>query len=401
MKNILLFTTLVFLISCDLSKNSKVEPSASFIKVYDDNSSSTRFYPLDIEQTSDGGFIILCKANLEGEIFPIGTHLIWIDNLGKFKSSVTLENSQIYPQKDLIKQGTNYYIVCTNIAFYPKLLIADEAGTVKEVSNLSSTEQYPLAMYSNGTDLQLFSYDKINYRNVISTYNFSGNKTSTKLLDPDVHPSFDPEQSIYEHYTGKGKTIPYFIGKLPNGKMFVNGYYQQNISTIFFNYSSSTDSSIIYGYKDENLVSAMTGLNNGKLLFTYSLATNNYIAQNFDFSFTSGNKKGIGTFSNNYFSQNGSGTNISTKEITLNGKSLITIIFTTVSKQIGLHFYSKDNGELLGTKYISSGDPLEYGSLTATTDGGLAVVGTQFIAGRLPKVTLIKLSKTEVESIVK
>ncbi|MEJ0032055.1 MAG: hypothetical protein WDO15_17510 [Bacteroidota bacterium] len=62
------------------------------------------------------------------------------------------------------------------------------------------------------------------------------------------------------------------------------------------------------------------------------------------------------------------------------------IIFgsNTRGKQIALFGYNPTDGTFIGSKYIGFSNSFELASLTPTTDKGLLVLGTTYIAGRFP-----------------
>jgi hypothetical protein len=80
---------------------------------------------------------------------------------------------------------------------------------------------------------------------------------------------------------------------------------------------------------------------------------------------------------------------IGTKKIALYGSN-------TRSNQIALFGYDESSGEFMGSRYLGFSNPFEIASMVSTTDGGLAICGTTYVAGRFPRICLFKLSKEEV-----
>ena len=54
---------MVFVFSCDV-KDNEVSPEESFTKFYDKPEFEHEFFPLDIKQTSDGGYLMLSSYNV-------------------------------------------------------------------------------------------------------------------------------------------------------------------------------------------------------------------------------------------------------------------------------------------------------------------------------------------------
>ncbi len=73
----------------------------------------------------------------------------------------------------------------------------------------------------------------------------------------------------------------------------------------------------------------------------------------------------------------------------------------TKSKQIGLFFYEEVSGRFMSSKYLGFTNPFEIGNLAVTSDEGLVVCGTTYLAGRFPRICIFKLSKDELATQLK
>ena len=58
MKYLYLLIINVLVISCDIKK-SNISPDNNFTRVYTDNNSSHTYYPVDVVETDDNGFLIV------------------------------------------------------------------------------------------------------------------------------------------------------------------------------------------------------------------------------------------------------------------------------------------------------------------------------------------------------
>jgi len=72
---------------------------------------------------------------------------------------------------------------------------------------------------------------------------------------------------------------------------------------------------------------------------------------------------------------------------------------TTKSNQIILMLHDPSTGDLRGVKYLGFVNPYELSSITQTADGGLAVIGTTYVAGRFPRVCLFKIGPVDLEAM--
>ena len=56
----------------------------------------------------------------------------------------------------------------------------------------------------------------------------------------------------------------------------------------------------------------------------------------------------------------------------------------------------KATGTFISSRYLGFSNPYEIASLVQTSDEGLAVCGTTYLAGRFPRICIFKLSKEEL-----
>ena len=88
------------------------------------------------------------------------------------------------------------------------------------------------------------------------------------------------------------------------------------------------------------------------------------------------------------------------KSIQPTGSSTLLYGSSTRSGQIILLAYDQGTGELRGTLHLGFVNPYEIGGFTETSDGGLAIVGTSYVAGRFARICLFKLDKNEVRELI-
>src|SRR5690606_17845561 len=81
-------------------------------------------------------------------------------------------------------------------------------------------------------------------------------------------------------------------------------------------------------------------------------------------------------------------------------RKLLIFASNTRSKQIGLFFYDESTGAFISSKHLGFSNPFEVASLIQTEDGGLAVCGTTWLAGRFPRICLFKISADEIATVI-
>ena len=78
------------------------------------------------------------------------------------------------------------------------------------------------------------------------------------------------------------------------------------------------------------------------------------------------------------------------------------VFFTGSAKSNRIVLYAFDywTGEYINKKYFGHTHVYEASGLIGTRDNGLAILGTTYAAGRLGRICLFKLSKSELQDII-
>src|SRR5690606_3985132 len=92
---LLLFLSVILIVSCVEETSSEFDQK-SFTKIYDNNLFTTNYFPIDMVQTEDGGYLILGGRRLETPSF-IGRYLRKADKDGNFVSDVEVDESFTNP----------------------------------------------------------------------------------------------------------------------------------------------------------------------------------------------------------------------------------------------------------------------------------------------------------------
>jgi hypothetical protein len=88
------------------------------------------------------------------------------------------------------------------------------------------------------------------------------------------------------------------------------------------------------------------------------------------------------------------------KKLTIQGKEVIIYASDTKSNQLVLYAYDAATEALLDVKYLGQTNPYKIGSFTLTSDGGMAILGKTFVAGRFPRLAIFKLTTDELQALV-
>src|SRR5688500_17239352 len=97
-------------ISC--SEKSDIDfDKENFTSIFDNNEFSASYFPIDVKQTQDGGYLVLGERRLQNSNFR-GIYLMKADKLGKYVNAVEVDEEFVNPVADLMLSGNLYYFFC-------------------------------------------------------------------------------------------------------------------------------------------------------------------------------------------------------------------------------------------------------------------------------------------------
>jgi hypothetical protein len=396
---ILLALSLLF-ITCSEESDPQFEAD-NFVRVYDNNQFNMRYSPLDVEQTADGGYLILAsmRTDTSGASFP-GVYLLKTDKYGKFVKELEVDpafTDYVSATSDLILIGEQYYFVCMNITTQAKLVAVSPDGDITATTDLGLT--YPMAAALDGNNIVVLSYDHDNKKTVISSVSPGGEVIRSAQYDVGAGGEDVIDSYIVESFLVDGRKFPYFVGRIPGSSYYFNGFVTYTFSLVFTSGGSGDDgggniSGSIAGQQDDGGMSALVPLGAGKFAASRFMFKENYLLPRLAME-TSGSAQAT-DLAGLSFPEMVPNSTVKILRATINDKAVIIYGVNTKSGQIGLLFYDEATGAFISSRYLGFSNPYEIGSLLQTEDGGIAVSGTTYVAGRFARVCLFKFSKDEL-----
>lgn len=374
--------------------NKNTDPKANFLVIYENNDFSKSYIPIDIQQTSDGGYLILAKRRINESSF-YGVYLMKADNTGQFVSGEEVTTDIVNPVNNFIKVGnTFYFFAMDRLSLETKLMSANEDGTAAEINTIADVI-YPLyaSLDESTGQFLLQHYDRDDLKTVVSRISTAGAVTAQRAFNIGFG-DFDVEEPIIDHLTGNGKKLPFLVGSA-GGAYYFNGFYNYTLSTVFFSFNTSTPG-LLQGYKDEKCISAMFNLGSNTFATAkYAYGTNTF-SPRATINTASGSIASNSDLTGNVILELKPDAQVVLKQIVGQGTSVMAYNSDTKNAQITLYFYDPTSGNFRGSKHFGYSNPYETGNFVQTADGGLALVGTTYVAGRFPRIVLIKMSQEEL-----
>jgi hypothetical protein len=395
MKNLLNFLlALLMLVSCSEESSDESETN-SFTRIYDNNLFSYSFAPVDVMQTSDGGYIVLA-LRFTPEVSMGGVHLLKADKSGNFLRDIPLDETLANPLPGMTFQDGKIHFVCMDFSSQTKIVSLDE--NLDNIAIADVPLSYPAAATYIDNEYLILSYDQVEMKTGFSRVSLAGNVITSRYFMVSDDDSMEDE--IIKHFLRTGKRFPFLAGKTSSGRYYFNGFYNYTFSLVFTGLTTDDDvRGVVQGQQDHGGFSSITPIDGGKFAVSYFHYDDNYIMPNV--SLETDETTSIADFTGFDMREFASNTGIQISSATLKGKKVTMYASNTHSKQIGLFLYDESSGEFLGSRYFGFTNPYEFGRMVVTSDGGLVLAGTTYIAGRFSRICLIKISAEEFNSIIR
>ena len=131
------------LISCDVKK-SNTSPASEYSRIFDYSDMNLSFFPVDLEQTGDGGFLILSVyTDTTLSTFPL-IHLMKTDAFGKKVWESWLDKAYCSAVPSLMLLGSSYYFICMDAVNQESRIMRINQDTHEALEIRALSIQYPL-----------------------------------------------------------------------------------------------------------------------------------------------------------------------------------------------------------------------------------------------------------------
>lgn len=367
----------------------------SFTKIYDNNRFTTNYFPIDMVQTPDGGYLILGGRRLAESNFT-GIYLMKADKDGNFVKEIEVDDSYVNPIAQLAFINDTYNFFCMDpLTLQVQRVQTDANLEGVNISAVGGDLYYPCASRVDGNNYVLLTYDHLTKQSVIAVVTASGAVSQSKAFT--IGAGDKVEEPIINHFIRTGRQYPFEAGRIPGGLYYFNGFYNYTFSLVFTDLNQNDPRGVVQGIQDDGGFSALLPLSTTKFAGARFNFGDNYLLPNVILNPT-GTSSSV-DLGGNTLPELEPNAKVKIIRATINTKNVLVYGSNTRSKQIGLYFYDEATGTFLTSKYLGFSNPFEIAQVITTEDGGLAVCGTTYIAGRFPRICVIKIDASDLTGI--
>jgi hypothetical protein len=384
---------LVFLSGSCANEADPVADKSNFTRIYDNDKFNTSYFPIDMRQTPDGGYLILGGRRVEDSNFS-GVYITKVDERGSFVSEQEVDEVNVNPIGPLMELNGKYYFFCmTAVGLQTQLIEMDPSGVISQTIDVGGSA----AAAPDNSNFILLSYDNVSKQSVVSLVTPAGGISKSKGFSIGAGDAV--EEPIINHFIRTGRQLPFQVGKTSTGQYYFNGFYNYTFSLVVTDLAGDDPSGVVQGQQEDGGFSQIQLIEGGKFAASRFNFGDNYFLPNVTIP-TSGTSSVI-DLGGNKLPELTSNAPVHILKASFAGKNNLIYASNTRSKQIALFIYDQANGEFLGSRYLGFSNPFEIANLITTADGGLAVCGTTYVAGRFPRICLFKIGKDEFSSSIK
>lgn len=380
--SVTLLSCIVLMMAC--GEEEAFDPKSSFIKIYNDESFSSAYIPMDIVEAGGKGFFIL--SAYEGW----NTYILRIDENGEFLWDSQLPENYVNPINGLYYRDNAFYFFCMDdLSLGTYLMKVTDQTRSAAVERTYGDIVYPLASSAIADGYILESYNRESYSTRLTKFNAN----FSRVWEEEYEVEQDVEPFIIRHLTRIGERLPFYTGQAGN-QYYLNGYFNYSMSLIFVNASDGTQTGVVNGFRNESAISSTQHIEGSTFALSRFDHGENYIIPRINL-----NTSGIGIssdLSGNEHPEMTPNAFVHCQSVDILGKKVIMYGTSTKSGQMLLYAYDQASGTLIGTQNIGNINPYESVKFVATEDGGLALLGNTFVNGRFSRIALVKLSEAQL-----
>ncbi|MBV6647330.1 MAG: hypothetical protein KI790_17865 [Cyclobacteriaceae bacterium] len=380
----------LFFMACTEEESSNL----SFTRIFDDLDFHAVYRPVGVQQTIDGGFVILSGINQDNSDYQ-GIRVLKADNDGNIQFVQSLANTYVSPAPGLLEKDSMFYFFCMlESNFTAQIGTIDQDGNTTVPQPVDGNLSFPLAAAQDANNFILLGYDAVDNNSTLTIVGEDGSLVDGASYS--IGAGNDADQLVLDHLISRDKKLPFFAGQSSSGRYYFNSIYNFGLSLVFTDLGG-TPTGVLQGQFTDGGISSVFSHESGTFSLSGFQIEENFVRNNIAI-----NESGIDS-SIDFLDRDV--PEIRTKgaskivSLTLGNDTFTVVAAETESRQIALYFFDSDSA-LIATHYIGYINPFTLSEMIPTQDEGLAVLGTTYLAGRFERIFLNKISRQELGRIL-
>ena len=389
---LIVVSTFIGLAACDIRDNT-VEPMRNFARIYESGNFETSVFPMDIKQTADSGFVILGRTPSQNSSFH-SVYLMKAAKDGAFEWE-HVSDQFVNPVSGLLAAGGGgWRFFCMDEKQFGTRLV-QVGPTPQAVAHIAADSlKFPVAAGAtpSGYLLQVVDDEYKNTR-LLALDGNGGVRWSSRF---EIFESV--EEKLVDHLTHQRRPFPFFVGETSAGTAYFNGFSNFTLSLNFVAGGRPTGTVINGERYDSGLSNALSLGGDAMALARHKGNGASVLVPQFATA-VGGGLQAAKDIVGNELPELTPFARVIIKRETIGGRNVTLYGSDTKNGQIVLFAYEESTGNLLGVRYLGSANGFEIGGFTLTNDGGMAVAGRTYVAGRFPRIVIFKLSPDDVNQL--
>lgn len=388
MKRVLIILTITCLLqSCD--ESPEFSPHESFVRVINDPSSSFDYHPVAIRQSDDGGYLILGAYN------EWQTYLMKINSQGRFVWERILPENNVNPVGEFFVVDDSVHFMCMDAGNRSAKIFRVnefEQQIVEYVSYSGLTNPLDIRQTSDG-NLLVLSHQEASNASGLSLINQNFSQEWGRLYETGG----DYKDAVENSMRRKLDPLPFFAGEVGNGSAYYfNGFFEDNLSLVFANNINGEFTGKVEALGSNRALSGLLHLE-GNNFFANYYSFNNFFISSGQGLITNA-AISIDALEGNSFADLKTFRKTILRSLNIGGREVVCMLAQTKDLRVRLSFYNPTNGTLISSQVLGQGNPFDIVDVQTTRDGGIVLLGSTRIAGRISRLLVIKLASSQVLS---
>lgn len=388
-KLLIIFALSTLFSSCD--NEDVFSPQESFTRLYNDAGTVADYHPVDIVQTQDGGYLILSAFD-EWQVY-----LMKINSQGRFVWDRLLSDQYVNPVGEFLLIEDSLHFMCMERQ--------TREATIFRVNDFEEDINQFVSYQGliDPLDVRITSAEELivlSHQSPANAMGFSliGNNFSQRWgrLFPTGE---DISELVENHLRNRIERLPFFCGSLAgNGGYFFNGITEDNLSLVFTNSISGEFTGAVDGVGQAAAVSGLVPLSGNSFAVAHFNLNNYFVSA--EQTINTNATGTINLLEGRRFPDLQTGKRTLMRQIEVDGRRLICVISQTRDLKVRLALYNETGGSLAGAQVLGFGNPLDITSVKPTRDGGLILLGSSNVSGRIKRLYVIKMAKEEILTLL-